>query len=322
MALTHIIKDLLYLNDKLVIPGFGGFVAQHTSAQIPTGKNIITAPGKYFIFDSALKEDDGILVQYISRLKSVTLQEAAGQVNDMVNGFMKKLDQGNTLVINQVGYFVKDEKGVIRFKRDEDQNFHPESFGLSPVGIRLPSVEPELSEDVFVPEKRKSRLVRILVIFLALNAIGALSAVIYWKFGEIKSFFHPSPEKTTVPVVLDTVQHQKTPDTSALGQYIDTSTNIKNALRYEEAQKTARNSVKTDTEKTFYIIAGSFQSYPKAELFAKTLKKSGFTPEVIEFSQDLFRISVGEYKNREEALKQLETVKSKKGTEQAWLLAK
>lgn len=321
MALTQIIKDLLYLNDKLVIPGFGGFVAQHTPAQINTDKNVITAPGKYFIFDSTLVEDDGVLVNYISKKKSVSRQEASSQVREMVAGFMRKLDQGNTLVIEQVGYFLKDEKGIIRFKREEEQNYRPESFGLFPAAIKVPSRESQIADEVYVPE-RKNRLVRILLIFLAINVIGALSAIIYWKYDDIASYFRQFSDKKTEVPVHDSVDYQSPPDTSSLGQYIDTSTNIKNALRYEEVQEKDSDSIKIETEKAYYIIAGSFQSYPKAEIFSKTLRKQGFETEVIEFSHDLFRISVGEYKSREEALKQLEIVKSRKGTEKAWLLVK
>jgi cell division protein FtsN len=112
-------------------------------------------------------------------------------------------------------------------------------------------------------------------------------------------------------------------DTTQLGQSIDTSTNIKNALAYKEnPQIDTSSSIKTEALKKYYIIAGSFQTYAKAEVHAKLLTKIGLKPEIIEFGQELFRVSIGEYEVKEDAVKQLEFLKCKKETEKAWLLSK
>lgn len=330
MALTQFIKDLLFLNDKLVIPGFGGFVAQYTPAQINTEKHTLSPPVKYFIFDASLTEDDGVFASYISQKKSISLSEAELVVKDLVADFKIKLSNGNTLFIEDVGYLIQDDNKVIRFKRDETQNFHPESFGLESISFRSGTTPLENTEEKFYPARKKSPVVRILIIFLILNIIGALSAFIYWKFDDIKAYYkNITAKKTEAPAAPDTVKYQINEDTTELGQHIDTSTNIRNALRYEETPASIPTPVPVTppttapvSEKKYYIIAGSFQTYSKAEVHAKLLSKKGLKPEIIEFSQDLYRIAVGEFTNREEALKQLELIKSRKGAEKAWLLSK
>lgn len=323
MVLTQFIKDLLYLNDKLIIPGFGGFVAHYTPAQFNTDNNTLNPPGKYFIFDSTITFDDGVLATYLSNKKSISLIEANRQIDEMVKDFFKKLNEGSTLYIEEVGYFVLDDRKVIRFKREETINYHPESYGLGAVPFKAPAIT-SAPDEPFIPVKRKNVVVRILLLFLLLNIIGALSAFIYWKFDTIKGYFQKTADKKEVIAPApDTITYQTNPDTTELGQYIDTSTNIKNALRYEETQKPEPSAATpVETQKIYYIIAGSFQSFAKAEVHAKNLTKQGLTPEIIEFSQELYRISVGEFKTKEEALKELETIQLKKGAEKAWLLLK
>jgi hypothetical protein len=329
VALTQFIKDLLFLNDKLIIPGFGGFVGQYIPAQVNTEKNILTPPVKYFIFDDALTEDDGVFASYISKKKSISISEADLAIKELVADFKKKLNNGNTLFIEDVGYLIQDDTRVIRFKRDETQNFHPESFGLDAISFRSGSNQLEETEEKFYPTRKKSTVTRILIIFLLLNILGAFSAFIYWKFDDIKTYYKNfTAKRTETPAAPDTVKYQVNEDTTEIGQYIDTSTNIRNALRYEEtpasnpAPAPVTPPVATPTERSYYIIAGSFQTYSKAELHAKLLSKHGLKPEIIEFGQDLFRISVGEFKRKDDALKQLELIKSRKGAEKAWLLSK
>ncbi|NJK95767.1 MAG: SPOR domain-containing protein [Bacteroidales bacterium] len=322
MALTQFIKDLLYTSDKLIIPGFGTFVAQYAPAQINSEKNIILPPAKYFIFDATLIEDDGVFVEYISRKKSLSLSEASQIVQEMVEDFHQKLKEGDTLLIEEVGYFSSDEKHNIRFQKENDKDFNADNFGLTPIVFKTSASQAFHIANEKTPAKKKPMFVKILIFFLIINVIGALTAVIYWKFEDVKTYLglHAPEEEIKVPVY-DSTRFIIKPDTSELGQTIDTLTQIKNALKYEAPkQDTVKKAVNTDAR--YYIIAGSFQSFKKAEAHAKILRKQGFSPEIIEFSQQLFRITVGEFKSKDEALSRLETVKKKKDTEAAWLLLK
>lgn len=336
MALTQFIKDLLYTNEKLTIPGFGSFVAQHTSAQVNSEKKLLFPPQRHFIFNAALNQEDDIFATYVGLKTNVNLLEAKKAVKLMVEDFHRKLKDGNTLYIEKVGYFILDENKEIKFKADDENNFHPESFGLDPIHYRPPvqQVEESITEEYY-PERKRTSLKKILVVFLILNIIGALSAIVYWKFNDIKQYvssFTSSKQDLKSVAVEDTQKLIADPDTSELGQYIDTTTNIKNALKYEESvaidtvskpeKPVVDNKVVSSSKVKYYIIAGSFQTFEKADVHAKLLKNKGFKPEIIEFSQNLFRISIEEFSDKEEAVRRLEIIKSKKGTETAWLLAK
>lgn len=343
MALTQFIKDLLYTNEKLIIPGFGGFIAQHSAAQINKDKKLLLPPQRHFTFDVNLNGDDDKFAQYISRLNSISLADAKQLVKEMVEEFHRKLNDGNTLYIEEVGYFIQDEHKEIHFRIDEENNNHPECYGLTPINYIEPIPEPEedIIDEDYYPVTKKSPVTKIVVIFLLINLVGALAAIVYWKFDNITSLFKGS-EKIVKTAPAEEKEVPSLPaDTSALGKSIDTTTQIKNALNYQEPAKKdsivkENNQPKQVTTPVvnqpqkpdvtsgpkYYIIAGSFQTFQKAEILQKELNKSGFQTEIIEFSQNLFRISIGEYTNKEEAKSQLEIMKSKKGAEGAWLLRK
>lgn len=275
------------------------------------------------MFDDSLTVDDGILEQYISKVKQITLEEAKTAVKEMVDGFWKKLLDGNTLLIEDVGYFSLDQQKKVRFQKEDTKDFNADNFGLFPLAYQSSAYKKQTSDEIELPQAKKLSLGKILIIFLIINIVGALSALVYWKFDHIKTYFGRfASKREVIAPVKDSVQVNEVPDTSKLGQSIDTLTNMKNALRYQEPNKTDTVAQAGESDAKFYIIVASFQSYHKAEIQANIMKKQGLHPEIIEFSQQLFRISVGEFDSKEEAISQLEIYKTKKGTEGAWLLLK
>jgi len=55
---------------------------------------------------------------------------------------------------------------------------------------------------------------------------------------------------------------------------------------------------------------------------ANQLKKEGYKPEVIQFDQDPFRVSLGEFADRAQADEEFNKIIAKKGTGTVWLLKK
>ena len=46
MDITKYIKELLFLHDCVILPGFGGFVANYKSAKIDEIRNVFFPPSK------------------------------------------------------------------------------------------------------------------------------------------------------------------------------------------------------------------------------------------------------------------------------------
>lgn len=332
MALVQYIRDLLYLSDKVIVPGFGGFIAHYSPSEFDEGKSSLTPPSKWFSFDSSLIEDDLILSKFLQDKLSVSPKEAKKQIKDQVSAFWEKLYAGETLLLEKIGYFSLDEQKKIRFERDRESNFNIASFGLNEIKVKpLPQAEPE--NPLVLQESKRFSVWKILLVFLLINIVGATIALVYWKFDVIKDKISSLPlfshsQKNAQVSVPTKPGDSLIQDTSSIGQSIDTATQIKNALYYNSAKEKAQQAdssevvLKESSNARYYLIAGSFQTFEKAQLHAKFLKKQGYKPEVIQFEQQLFRVSVGEYSTKDSAKLALDKIKTEKGNTTIWIVVK
>ena len=66
MQLSPYIKDLLYRYECVIIPGFGAFLANYTSATIDADSSTFYPPGKTISFNIQLQTNDGLLANYVA----------------------------------------------------------------------------------------------------------------------------------------------------------------------------------------------------------------------------------------------------------------
>ena len=69
MEISQYIKEILLLNDCVIIPDFGGFVANYKPAMIEN--NRFFPPTKEIAFNNKLISNDGLLINYISEAEGV-----------------------------------------------------------------------------------------------------------------------------------------------------------------------------------------------------------------------------------------------------------
>ena len=67
MTLDKQISSLLYLHDCIIIPGFGGFVANQKPSFLNPAHHIFSPPSKRIAFNSSLRIGDGLLANHISK---------------------------------------------------------------------------------------------------------------------------------------------------------------------------------------------------------------------------------------------------------------
>jgi cell division septation protein DedD/nucleoid DNA-binding protein len=346
VELANFIKNLLYNHDFVIVPGFGKLITRYKPAEINQGDKTIAPPSKLLVFESDITASDKLLANYIETHKGTTSAVAEKFLSREVKSLNKRLDEGETVLLEGLGYFAKSE-GVTRFDRLQETNFMTESFGLSKIDIRPLEIidsapapkpaerpkqvetkpietkpveaatKPAKVEEVAVPKpvkKKKSyAFAWIILAFAILCPAGYLG---YHYYPEVLSKFKKSaqPEIATVAPVKPKPTQKDTTKTSDLEQFFDSSTDKKKALAIE---KSAPQDLGT-----YYIIAGSFKSYAKAKVLASELEKEGYKPEVIEFGQEKFRVSLGEYKTKKLGLAELTKIRAVKGPDAVWLLPK
>jgi len=123
------IGELLFENNSVIIPNFGGFMLSYKSASIDHVQSTLSPPSKYPSFNDNLKVNDGILVNYVKNQNQMTLEQAKKAVADHVEQLNDLFENKEMVDIPKVGRLYKDYTGEIKFL-PHDTNFNTNTFGL------------------------------------------------------------------------------------------------------------------------------------------------------------------------------------------------
>ena len=150
------IFDLLFKHDCVILPGFGGFVADYRSAYTDSKIQKVYPPSKQFIFNRYLTNNDGLLAHELVSSEQCSFEDSMNIIETYVEEVKKALATKRRFEIGRVGVLFVDQQQAIRFK-SSPTNFLVNSFGLPvvkaiPVVLAPPvKVEPELKKAVVKP---------------------------------------------------------------------------------------------------------------------------------------------------------------------------
>jgi hypothetical protein len=135
------ISELLYRYDCVIVPDLGGFVCNYSPARIHPVQNSFSPPSKHIVFNSNLRNNDGLLANHISQEENKTFREANGIINAFVVEADKSLRAGNKVAIEEVGTLFLDVERNVQFEPEGEINFLLDSFGLDT--FRSPAIKRE-----------------------------------------------------------------------------------------------------------------------------------------------------------------------------------
>lgn len=151
--LIDYLPDLLTHFECVIIPQFGGFITENTSASITSGK--IQPPTKSILFNPQLNHNDGLLANYIAQKENLSYNEALDEIKAEVEDWFNRLENNESIQIPKVGYFRLLNDHLI-FKVDEDENYLIDSFGLSALKESAASRSAEEKESITQNTNNKS----------------------------------------------------------------------------------------------------------------------------------------------------------------------
>ena len=137
MRLDPFITDLLYDHDCVILPDFGGLVANYRSARLNVLSHGIQPPSKHVGFNPSLKYNDGLLTNYISSALGITYKEASSQLSQTILEYRRLLDTVGRFSIDRIGVFYRDRLGQVQFIPEDQENFLMASHGLKPIQLKL-----------------------------------------------------------------------------------------------------------------------------------------------------------------------------------------
>ena len=153
MEIVNLIAELLYTTNCVIVPGFGGFIANTKDATVTQDGRLTKPARKQLVFNQSLKENDGLLVNALSKLKSIDYETALHEVEFFVKFIGDRLDSYKNYELKNIGSFYLNAEGKLIFIPYDGANFLIKSYGLP--NIKVKPLNPVLVNKPIVKEAEK-----------------------------------------------------------------------------------------------------------------------------------------------------------------------
>ncbi|OWP62284.1 hypothetical protein CDA63_14945 [Hymenobacter amundsenii] len=129
MLADHI-RTLLQDHDCVIIPDFGGLIADYAPARIHPVRHTLAPPAKRVAFNQSLTRNDGLLVDALSAKLNLSTSQARQMVLEAVQRMNQELEAGRRTDLNGVGTFRQAPGRGLEFEYTGSENLLGASFGL------------------------------------------------------------------------------------------------------------------------------------------------------------------------------------------------
>ena len=350
--ITNSLIELLQDNECVIVPDFGAFISKRHSAAIDYANHRFTPPYKEIVFNNKLKNDDGLLVDFMIEKESLTKEDALAKIRSFVNQSEAILDVNSELVLEGIGKIRKFGDDYILTSKTET-NLLGDSFGLTEFNVQPVfrtetyqiikersaveqkeknteyTVAVENVEDTpEVVKMRKPGIARTLAVatlaFLLLFAFNWKTEQTGSNFASWNPFLYSSPNE----FLINFMEPEKVLESENLK--ISESENVLES----ENQKTSEpeNVLESENQKTsepenvleshhYFIVGGSFQTLDRAEFCLKDIRSQGFENASLLEKNDkgYIRVYYESFVEKSDALIHLDVIKND-FNESAWLL--
>jgi len=130
MNLDHHIAALLKDHDCVVVPNFGGFVANYAPAKINPVNHRFDPPNRKVSFNKLLTHNDGLLASYVARQEAKRYEAGLKMVQDYALFLRSELKTERRVKLEKVGVLSLNMDGSIRFEQLENGEFYSDGTGL------------------------------------------------------------------------------------------------------------------------------------------------------------------------------------------------
>jgi hypothetical protein len=303
MTLAKYISDLLYRYDCVIVPNFGGFVANKISAKVNRFTHTFYAPTKQLTFNAHLKNNDGLLVNYIATAKNISYVNVVNFVKTEVAKWQTTLSQ-EELELENIGALHKNENGAIIFEPIYSVNYLTSSFGLNTYvspAIKRFSVNEKAVIPIHHSENHKEKTPAFIKYAAAAVLVFALGTV-GWK--QYQNYTYNNL------VAQSELQQQKVDKTIQEATFV--ISNPLPAITLNVAKKTHN----------YHVIAGAFREPANATKKLQQLLKKGYKARILGINKwNLTQVAYASFDSKRNAINQLNIIK-KTDSSDAWLLVK
>lgn len=347
------LKALLFEQDFVVLPGFGGFIAQHAGADIHPITNKFLPPSKKIAFNEQLKNDDGVLISTISREEQLEKDQATALVKGYVDLVQEELKKFNRYFLDGVGKFFYNSENQLEFEPDNETNFLEDSFGLTellfkpiertftdmnkiqprvirPIVKKRPPVKKEENSDNSdasylgeeEDEKPKKRMSPVVILPLVL-LVGLIGLVFYVnKGGKGLATMMPMEKVDTGgssnPSESPEIAFSEESAPELTSSELESSTGINSAKKNSSSDPAFEAGISGK----FYVVVGAFEVPSNAKKLKRRIQKDGGDPSIIQpdHKNRFYKVSVAEFDAIDPAVSKMEELRSTYGNT-IWVFA-
>ena len=303
MQLSKAINSLLYTNDCVTVPGFGSFIVNKFSSVYDEKNGKFYPPSRRVSFNSKIKNNDGLLANFISNEDGIDFSVAVKNIHNEVINWKKKLNK-EPLVLNNIGELSYTSDENIVFSPDLDSNHFLGSFGLPSIYYKK---QPDLVSTYNESTLKKYNDLKVnssnSIVPDFVKYAAALVIIISTTFFLSKEYEEYNIQNQ---LILEQENRQKTIQ------------RVESAVFDFGSIPAIELEVKVQVNK-FHIIAGAFGVKSNADKLYKSLLSKGYNPTKLPLNdKGLIPISFDNFSNRKEAviaLRQLQMSENK----DAWI---
>lgn len=313
MRVELYIAELLYRYNCVVVPDFGAFLANTTSARIDSHRQTMHPPAKSLSFNRQLTKNDGLLISHIAGTKNLSYEDLLEEVIRTAKQWNEKLEIGNTLFMDGIGKLWLGEERKIQFQPEEGYNYLTSAFGLSSFSA-IPVLREQLKEDVqeleervpfvITPERRFEQAprnwIKYAAIFLLLLASGASGLQFYGQNQNKQEWVRQNAQDQVSRHIQEATFFGGTPvELPAL------NLNIKKKVKGPQ----------------HHIIAGAFRFRENADKKIAQLQNQGYKANYLGTNRyGLHQVAFASFSDSGEALRFLRQIKNNVSAD-AWMLS-
>lgn len=301
------ISALLYRYQCVIVPGFGAFLTETSSARFNELTGTFSPPKKMISFNSQLKNNDGLLANHIALEESLSYNEVLVLIKESISKWNAALESNTTLYLKNIGELQLNQDRKIIFEPIGSTNYLTSSFGLS--SILVSNIERQKEKANQITEKepivipiQKSKTGRSYLKYAAVFVVG----LSLW--GSISAYQYNQD------VLLKKSEIEKQVE-------IEVQNKIQQATFFIETPKIIEQEIiEPIIEKRFHIVAGSFRTENKAQLLVDQLKENGYSEAKYlgKSKYGMRPVVYMSFETREQAQNELNTI-HKKVNKDAWV---
>jgi hypothetical protein len=323
MRLEKCILELLYHHDCVVVPQWGGLVANYRAARLNTVSHVISPPSKHIGFNRNLTTDDGLLAHHMGLVLGISHAEASAIISQEIASAKKDLQTNGRVVWDKLGIFYNDNNGSMQFMPQDQENFLLSSFGLHPIQLKaIRQPERPSIQAVDTPEPiridRRFNWKYAAAALLPIAVVGGLwwatqqgpthgvnwASLNPWSPSLVTASYQPLPERTNWTIApLDI-----TKDQFQIGQKAEVTPHI----------EIPSNPKPNDHSGRYAVVGGAFKIAANATSFLDRLRAEGFDAQLVSSTSDIHLVAFGVYKSQAEAKNALLNIRSADG-KSAWI---